>query len=119
VNQVRTSSGRQALRQNGTLTAAADKYARYMAERGFFAHDGLDGSTPASRLVASGYAGQFRGEALAAGQASGQSAVNTWMNSPAHAAIVLDATAVEVGIGYFFMPGSFYGHYWVLVVGAP
>jgi uncharacterized protein YkwD len=119
VNQVRTSSGRQALRQNATLTASADKYARYMAEKNFFAHDGLDGSTPASRLTASGYAGHFRGEALAAGQTSGQSAVNTWMNSPAHATVVLDPTASEVGIGYFYLPGSFYGHYWVLVVGAP
>jgi uncharacterized protein YkwD len=90
-----------------------------MAERNFFAHDGLDGSTPASRLTASGYAGSFRGEALAAGQTSGQSTVLTWMNSPAHAAIVLDPTAVEVGIGYFYLPGSFYGHYWVLVVGTP
>jgi uncharacterized protein YkwD len=119
VNQARTSSGRAALRQNQTLTAAAERYARYLAENNFFAHNGLDGSTPQSRVTASGYAGSFRGEALAAGQTSGQTAVNTWLNSPAHAAIVLDQTAVEIGIGYFYRAGSSYGHYWVLIVGAP
>ena len=119
VNQVRVRSGRGELQENATLAAAAETYARYMAEGNFFAHDGLDGSTPQGRLVTAGYTGRFRGEALAAGQSSGQTAVTTWLNSPAHAAIMLDQTAEEIGIGYFYSPGSFYGHYWVLVVGAP
>jgi uncharacterized protein YkwD len=66
-----------------------------------------------------GYAGRFRGEALAAGQASADAALKTWINSPAHNAIISSADAVEVGIGYGYIPGSYYGHYWVLVTGVP
>jgi uncharacterized protein YkwD len=68
---------------------------------------------------ASSYRGSFKGEALAAGQANAQAAISTWLNSSAHAAIVLSPDAVDVGIGYYYGPGSYYGHYWVLVTGIP
>jgi uncharacterized protein YkwD len=119
LNLVRKNNGRSELRLNALLTAAANKYARFMAERNFFAHDGVDGSTPQGRVVAAGYSGDFKGEALAAGQTSVESAISTWMTSPSHAAILLDPAAVEVGIGYFYLGGSHYGHYWVLVTGIP
>jgi uncharacterized protein YkwD len=119
VNQVRTNSGRNALTVSGTLTEAANRYAQSMAEQGFFGHDGKDGSSPQSRIVAAGYGGSFRGEALAAGQSSPQGAVATWLNSPSHAAILLEPSSVEVGIGYYYAPESTYGYYWVLVTGVP
>ena len=84
-----------------------------------FAHDGIDGSSPQSRIKAAGYTGRFKGEALAAGQSSAQSALNTWLNSPAHRDILMDRSAVDVGIGYYSKPGTTYTTYWVLVSGTP
>jgi uncharacterized protein YkwD len=90
-----------------------------MGDKNYFAHDGLDGTTPSSRVASAGYKGRFKGEALAAGQASADGALNTWLGSPAHAAILLDSSAVDVGIGYYNKPGSSYSYYWVLVTGVP
>ena len=119
VNATRTQAGLPALKVNGTLTSSANAYAKLMADRNFFSHDGIDGSSPQSRIKASGYAGRFKGEALAAGQTSPQSALNTWLNSPAHRDILMDRNAVEVGIGYYSKPGTAYTTYWVFVTGAP
>jgi uncharacterized protein YkwD len=117
LNQQRASAGAPPLRVNGTLASAANNYARLMADRNFFSHDGIDGSSPSSRVSASGYAGRFKGEALAAGQNSPQSVINTWLNSAGHRDIIMDRNAVDVGIGYFSKPGTTYTTYWVLVTG--
>ena len=128
LNAYRTSNDRAALTPNANLTAAASSYARLMADNSWFVytrdhgldpHDGPDGSSPQSRIAAAGYTGRFRGEALAGGQASARDAINVWLSSPAHLAILLDAAAVEVGIGYYYRAGDLYGHYWVLVTGIP
>jgi uncharacterized protein YkwD len=119
INATRTQAGLPALKVNATLTASATAYARLMADRNFFSHDGIDGSSPQSRIKASGYAGRFKGEALAAGQASPQSALNTWLNSPSHRDILMDKAAVEVGIGFYSKPGTTYTTYWVFVSGIP
>ncbi len=123
LNSYRTSQGLPALRANATLSADAAAYARLMADYSWFLnyrsdpHTGPDGSSPESRAAASGYGGRWRGEALSAGQTSAQSAINTWLASPPHAAILLDSYAVEVGVGYYFRADDVYGHYWVLVSG--
>ena len=119
INATRTQAGLPALKINATLTASANSYAKLMADRNFFAHEGIDGSSPQSRIKASGYAGRFKGEALAAGQYSPQSALTTWLNSPAHRDILMDKSAVEAGIGYYSKPGTTYTTYWVLVTGTP
>ena len=111
--------GRSALTSNTSLMTAAASYAQLMAARDTFGHTGPDGSTPQLRVTAAGYRGSFKGEALAAGQSTAAAAVEAWRMSPSHAAIVFDATAVEVGIGYYYEAGDAYGSYWVLVTGAP
>jgi uncharacterized protein YkwD len=119
LNQQRAARGLKALTVNPTLTAAATAYAKLMADRDTFGHTGPDGSTPQSRLLASGYKGSYKGEALAAGQNTPQAAIDTWRDSAAHAAIIYEATSVDVGIGYYFQAGDYYGHYWVFMAGAP
>jgi uncharacterized protein YkwD len=119
INQQRASRGLRALNASPSITAAAGAYARLMAEKNWFGHDGPDGSTPQSRLTASGYTGSFKGEALAAGQSTAESAVAAWLASPAHAAIVLSPDAVDIGIGVYYRGGSAYGSYWVLTTGVP
>jgi uncharacterized protein YkwD len=119
LNDYRASSGRSQLVVNANLAASATSYAQLMARTNYFGHTGPDGSVAETRMAAAGYRGRFKGEALAAGQASADAAVRNWLTSAAHASIVLDPNAIEIGIGYAFGAGSSYGHYWVLVTGAP
>jgi uncharacterized protein YkwD len=119
LNAQRASRGLGQLSSNAALAAAASAYARYMGEANFFSHTGLNGSTPDSRVKASGYAGSYRGEALAAGQATPQAALASLLDSPSHFRILMDAGATAVGIGYYYQAGSAYGHYWVVVTGTP
>lgn len=124
LNKYRIESGRPALRVDPNLMAAAGAYAKQLADAKWFScacdwHTGPDGSQPEQRMARAGYRGGFRGEAIAGGQASAQDAVVAWLNSPAHAAIALDSTAVDIGVGYYYNPSDFYGHYWVLLTGRP
>jgi len=119
LNDYRKRSGISALQVNARLSAAANSYAKLMADSHWFGHQGPDGSSPQGRIAAAGYKGQFKGEALAGGQSTAQQVINTWLQSPAHAAILLEPTSVEVGIGYYFNAADTYGHYWSLVTGTP
>jgi uncharacterized protein YkwD len=103
---------------------AAVAYAQKMAAANWFTcgcdfHTGPDGSQPEQRIAAAGYGGRFKGEAIAGGQGDPQGALNGWLASPAHASIVLDSSAVDIGIGYYYSPTAAYGHFWVLITGAP
>lgn len=119
INSYRAANGRAPLVANGALTAAATAYAQLMARTNYFGHTGPDGSVAETRIAAAGYKGHFKGEALAAGQTSADSAAKTWIASPAHNAIISDPDAKEVGVGYAYASTSYYGHYWVLVTGVP
>jgi uncharacterized protein YkwD len=119
VNDFRQANGRGPLTANAAISAASTTYAETMARANTFSHTGPDGSTAERRLAAAGYRGRFRGEAIAAGQTSAEAVVTSWINSPSHRAILLDPTAVEVGIGYTPASGGSYGTYWVLNTGSP
>ncbi len=119
VNQLRIENGIPALQFDAALTAAAMAHARLMANTGFFGHYPPDGSTPAGRIAAAGFEGQYKGEALSAGQATPAIATSRLLRSSAHAAILLNPTAVVAGAGYYYNPNSFYGHYWVVVTANP
>ncbi len=119
LNALRSGRGLSSLTLSGSLTAASNSYAAYMGSSNFFGHFGPDGSAPRSRLTAAGYRGSYKGEALSAGQTTPQAALNALLASPPHAAILLDPSSREVGIGYAFVQGSRYIHYWVVVTGIP
>ncbi len=53
------------------------------------------------------------GENIAAGQRTPAEVVNDWMNSPGHRANILNAGFTKLGVGYVYVPGDMYGHYWV------
>jgi uncharacterized protein YkwD len=118
INNQRVARGLQALVVNPALGAAASDYAKYMGVNNFFGHYAPDGSSPQSRLTAAGYKGHYRGEALSAGQSTASQAIAALLASPAHSAILLDESASEVGIGYYYQPGSTYLYYWVVATGA-
>jgi uncharacterized protein YkwD len=119
LNQFRTENGIPALQYDATLTASASAYAEYMATTNFFGHYPPDGSTPAGRIAAAGFEGQYEGEALSAGQPTPAVALSRLLASPPHAKILLNPNAVAVGVGYFYDPSSYYGSYWAIVTANP
>lgn len=123
VNKYRAEKGLAPLRADPYITTAANNYARLIAtERANvmgLLHDGPDGSSPEQRLAASGYAGSFCGENLAAGQTNPQGALDVWKSSAGHNAILLASNPTDIGVGYFYNPNSVYKHYWVLMTARP
>jgi uncharacterized protein YkwD len=100
VNQQRAANGCGPLASNGQLTAAAARHAKDMATSGVELHTGSDGSTPESRISDAGYAFSKDGEIVYWGTGGGgtpQAAVNWWMNSPGHRAIITDCSFTDVG----------------------
>jgi uncharacterized protein YkwD len=84
VNTFRASEGRSALRRSAKADAAARAHARDMAENGFFAHRGSDGSSVGGRLKAAGCRFTGAAENIAKGQTSVEQVVADWITSPGH-----------------------------------
>ncbi len=114
-NQERAKSGLGPLTYDSRLNVAADQYSATMANGDFFAHTGLDGSTPTSRANAVGFPGGVA-ENIGAGYISPEAAVQGWMNSPGHRANILNPTYKSLGVGYFYLANDTgnenWQHYW-------
>lgn len=82
------------------LTIAAQQHSDDMAAYEYNAHIGSDGSRPAERLGWYGYTGAYAGEAVAWGFERAIDAVEFWVNSPSHRAIILHPNANELGVGF-------------------
>ncbi len=103
-NDLRAQHGLPPLAVNGALAAAAQAYAETTATNDWFAHQGPDGSTPASRAMAAGYTGRsYLAENLYRGyySSSAGSIVQAWAASPAHLSAMLSEQATEIGVGCF------------------
>lgn len=106
VNDERRSRGLSPLRSNGVLATAAERHARDMAAKHYFAHDSQDGRSFLDRIKAAGYVRGARswtvGENLAWGsgdRAAPGRIVTEWMNSPGHRANILSPRYKEIGFG--------------------
>lgn len=99
VNQLRQSCG--AVRQDARLTAAAQRHANDMLTNNNFSHVGSDGSSPSARMADAGFsAATSTGEIVfwATGSlATADAALNFWMGSPGHRAIILDCAFAAAG----------------------
>ena len=103
-NELRAQHGLPPLPANSALTAAAQAYAETMAVNDWFAHEGPDGSSTATRATAAGYTGWsylaenlyrgFYGEAPA-------TIIQAWVASPAHLSVMLSERATEIGVGCY------------------
>jgi uncharacterized protein YkwD len=89
INAFRADNGRAPLAVSADLTVAADLHARDMVENGYFSHTGLNGSTVARRVRASGCNWTGVAENIAQGQTSADQAMTTWINSAGHRANLL------------------------------
>jgi hypothetical protein len=116
----RVQAGLLPLARSAALDRAAAAHAEDMAARGYMEHEGLDGSTPASRAAAEGYAvppgnGWLVVETISAISDEPQGPVNWWLSDGLHRRVVLRPTWREMGVGY--AAGGPYGRFWVALFG--
>lgn len=104
---------------NTQLLNAAQTHTQNMAVQDFFDHTGKDGSSPGTRINATGYQYSSYAENVAAGSSTPEQVVQGWMNSSGHRTNILNPNLKEIGIGYYFLAndtGSVnYNHYWTQV----
>ena len=121
VNNYRAQNGLSAYAISEKLTQAASAHANDMACNNSFTHTGSNGSTPASRVAASGYTAAMVTENVYGSYPplSGQGAVDWWKNDQTdinHNLNMLSTTYTEIGVGYSFFNN--YGYY-VVVFATP
>lgn len=106
------------LKWNQKLQNAAMVHAKNMADLNFFAHTGLDGSTPELRGTAAGYVGGV-GENIQAGSQSIEQSFTGWANSPGHCKNMMRPDYQEYAVSCAENANSSYGRYWVMDLGVP
>lgn len=94
LNNLRISRGTTPVAYDARLNEAAQKHAADMAVNNYFAHESLDGRTPLDRIRAEGYEPRTYGENIAGRQQTEEAALDAWINSPDHNAL-LGATNME------------------------
>jgi uncharacterized protein YkwD len=106
VNRQRHIRGLRRVRTSPRLTAAAERMARDMVARRYFAHVSLTGETVVDRVRRTGYLGDARGwtlgEVLAWGtgrRSSPAATVRAWMRSREHRAVLLAPMFRDAGMG--------------------
>lgn len=114
---VRSSApgGLTPLTWNTTLDNVAQSYAGYLVATDQFSHN-AGGTTPGSRVKASGYVPSVVRENLAQGQTSEAQVMTSWQNSSGHNANLLAKDVTEFGLG---VSGTGSKTTWVLILAAP
>jgi hypothetical protein len=100
VNEARRLFALPPLSYAQELSAAAQYHSQDKAYYPDSPHVGTDGTAPAERLLRHGFGGGYAGEATAWGFADPREAVEFWINSEGHRAIVLNRYTTDVGVGY-------------------
>lgn len=120
-NQNRAEAGCPPLSLDPRLTQAAEQHSQQMAQEDFFAHVSPGGSSPADRVRAAGYDYRLVGENIAAGYASPDAVVESWMGSEEHRENILNCEFKEIGVSHVYAkddPGQEeWHHYWTQVLG--
>lgn len=111
VNIERGKNGLSPLSINNDLSAVARMHSKDMNDRNFFSHTNPDGLSPFDRMKKYGISYRAAGENIAAGQATPEQVVDSWMNSKGHRENILNPTYHKIGIGYY-NSGKNYVHYW-------
>jgi len=113
LNDYRASKGRAALAVSPRLTQAAVAHAQDMAKRGFFSHQGSDGSSVAERVRQQGYSYCFVAENIAKGQRDLGTVLQGWAGSKGHRRNMLSREARDFAL----VRGP--DDIWVMVLGRP
>ena len=118
VNNLRASTGAQAVSWNAQLAQAANNHNNDMAAGNFLDHTGSNGSNPGTRITATGYSWSTYGENILYQFADNDTtAYNTWFNSSGHYANMVNGAFCEIGIDKVL---AFNGRwYYTMVLAAP
>lgn len=107
------------LTRDPTLDSAAAAQSVGMALGGYFDHQsGLDGSSPARRLEATGLQVTESGENIASGQNTPAEVVQGWLRSYGHCENIMN-DFTHIGLSYIFRPDSVQKTYWTQVFARP
>lgn len=117
LNNARAEAKLTPLNLNTQLSAAAQGHSDDMACNNFVGHAGSDGSSIHARVAAAGYAASYSEEIIYA-SGSAQDAFNWWMSDKTHRDVILNPNAVDLGIGYTYIPGTAYGSYYTINIGS-
>lgn len=104
MNDVRQNMSLPLLEPLDHLMCAARRHADDVGPKNLCSHTGSDGSDPGDRAAACG--GGWSGEIIACGQATAADAVQAWLGSPGHRAVLTDPNNRHVGV-------AMNNHYWV------
>ena len=113
VNDLRASAGKAALAYSPVLERAAQSHANDMARRGFFAHQGSNGSAVSDRVGAQGYKWCLVAENIAKGQRDLRQVMQSWTTSKGHYKNMVHGSVREFGLAHA------QGNIWVMVLAAP
>ena len=121
LNEYRAKSSLPALPVNAQLSQAAQTHANDIACNNLFVHTGSDGSTPQTRVAATGYAASDVSENVYGSfpQLTGQGVISWWATDQTdirHNENLLTTKYTEIGVAYAFFNN--FGYY-VLVFATP
>lgn len=116
VNDARAQNGLRSLELSDRLTNAAEQHTWDMTAHRFFDHVGSDGSTPDQRVARSGFDALQVDQLIAGQNGEPETVVQTWMRSGEHREKLLDPLLTHFGAYYRYAPGTYFGHYWTLVM---
>ena len=108
INQERVKRKLPALQVKSELVCAATKHSKDIGTRRTCTHTGKDGSSATQRLAACGLKASAWGEIVACGQSTPRAAVDAWINSPSHNAIMFSKN-------YKYFGDGMTNNYWTVV----
>jgi uncharacterized protein YkwD len=115
INQQRAQNGLPPYQLDARLVVSSRLHSQDMAARAYFSHVSPDGVTFDQRIRAAGYPSPG-GETIAAGYATPTAAIDGWMSSAGHRALLLHASLRHIGLGV--ATGGPYGIYWTANFGS-
>ncbi len=101
VNRIRTRHGLRRLKASHPLAEAAVEHTGDMLRRDFLSHASSDGTAMGDRVRRYTGAKHWVGENIAAipGRATARKAVQMWMASPPHRAVLMSPAGRRIGVG--------------------
>ena len=100
VNEKRAENGLKPLKHNWELSRVARYKSQDMKDNRYFSHTSPTYGSPYEMMRNFGISFRRAGENIARGQKTPQAVVNAWMNSSGHRANILNASYIEIGVGY-------------------
>ena len=100
VNEIRAECGMSGFEWDELLAETGRMHAEDMYINDYFSHESQDGRTPFDRMIKNGVVYRIAAENIARDFEGAGSVVDSWMNSEAHRANILNPELTRLGVGY-------------------